>query len=54
MGKIGIESGVSWSVGHESDRYKTEIVLYISSYIILIIMGGIMNCLNDIEKFFPK
>ena len=41
-----IEGGVSWSVGHESGIYKTEIVLYISSYIILIIMGG----LNDMFK----
>ena len=40
MGKIGIESGVSWSVGHEIGIYKTEIVPYKSSYIILIIMGG--------------
>ena len=36
----GIEDGVSWSVGHESDRYKNDFVLFISSYIILIIMGG--------------
>ena len=54
MGKIGIKDGVSWSVGHESGIYKTEIVLYKSSYIILIIMGGIMYCLNDNENFSPK
>ena len=38
--------GKTLKPGNVSDRYKTEIVLYISSYIILIIMGG----LNELFK----